>query len=277
MRMRIGKLWWGAALVWASTAVAQPVQMGEKEFVAAVDECLAANEKTEFDTAAAVSARVAASCEFTATIRFPARSHPVLGDALKYDAGKQQFIWNVQLDETNRFYGGGASPYELGFDIDQNGRPVAKSHPPAVTAALGDIGNATFVLLPLFRTATETGSYEGSNAYGASREVARVRETRYGVAIQIPKGLTQVNVLEVPVEPAKARQIASNLDIIFTFRVKAPCSVCYKADTIERGVRPTITAPIDTLVTTNFVHAELVRFDVIDRVSGRVGYSAGPS
>lgn len=267
-----------AAGATAGGADAQTAQMmTQAQFVGAVDQCLKANQQTEFDTPADVVARIGSSCSFTAIVRFSARGHPVLGDALRYDPAKQQFVWNILLGEQNRFYGGGASPYALGFQMDEAGRPIARSYPADVKAALGDIGNANFVLIPLFRTAEKVGSYKGSNAFGATRTVAKTEETRYGVALKIPKNLANIPVLEVAVEPEKARQIANNLDVVFTFRVNAPCPVCYKADTLQRGESPTIDAPIDANVTTHFVYAEIVRFDVIDRVTGRVGYSAGPA
>lgn len=275
----ISKLASVVALVASSTAggaEAQSAQvMTQAQFVSTVDQCLKVNQKTEFDTPTELAARIASSCSFTATVWFPARGHPVLGDALRYDPARQHFVWNIPLTEHNRFYGGGASPYSLG--VDRFGRPIVQSYPTNVQTALGDIGNANFLLIPLFRLTGKVGTYKGSNAFGATRTVARSEETRYGVALQIPKGLANLTVLEVPVEPQKARQIASNLDIAFTFRVKAPCTVCYKALTLERGERPTIQVPIDTNVTTHLVYAEIVRFDVVDRVTGRVGYSAGPA
>lgn len=260
-----------SVLAMATAAAAQePQALNQDQFVRTVDQCLAANTQTEFDTAAAVLERVRPSCTVTGTVRLPARGNPILGDLLRYDAPGGRFVWNVQLDEQNRFYGGGASPYRLSPQFDSAGRLTSPGNPPEVAAILNEVGNANFWLLPLFRTGETRDSYQASNAFGASRQVVRVRETRYGIAAHIPAGLTSLPVLEVPVDAATARAIADHLDIALTFRVGEVCRICYKSGTLERGTRPTVSAPLDEEVTIRFLYVEILRMDVIDRRTGQI-------
>jgi hypothetical protein len=238
--------------------------------VRTVDQCLAANVQTEFDTGAAVLERVRPSCEVTGTVRFPARAHPILGDLLRYDAAGGRFIWSVQFDVQNLFYGGGASPYRLASQLGERGGSSVPANPPEATAILQGVGNANFWLLPLFRTAQTHDAYQASNAFGATREVMRVRETRYGIAVHVPGGLLSLPVLEVPADAATARAIADHLDIALTFRVGEVCRICYKSGTVERGASPTVNAPLDEEITTRFLYVEILRMDVIDRRTGQV-------
>ena len=257
-------------LLLAQSTSAQTSQtLSQEQFVRVVDQCLQANAQTEFDTPAEVLGRVRGSCTLTGTVRFPARGHPILGDILIYDATRGRFAWNAHFDEQNLFYGGGASPYRLTVQLDATGRPVSPNYPPEVTAVLREVGNASFWLLPLFRTAQVRDTYRASNAFGASREVMRVRETRYGIAMHVPSGLVSLPVLAVPLDAVTARGVADHLDIALTFRVGEVCRFCYKANTIDRSVQPTIQAPLDQSISTRFVYVEILRMDVTDRRTGQ--------
>lgn len=277
MKHRIATLAIATAGMVAHPAIAQDATaMSEEQFVQTVDDCLEANSKTEFDTPQDVLARVVSSCEFTTTIRIPARDNPILGDLLQFDANKGAFVWNAKLDENNRFYGGGLSPYSLAVSLDANGRMVQPNLPEGVEPILKEVGNANFFMLPLFRTAEDLGTYTASNAFGASREVLRTRETRYGIAVHVPPKLSSLLILEMPMASEKARDIADHLDIAITFTSGEVCKICYKSTTIERGQRPTINSPIDKDVTTHVTFGNITRFDVIDRRNGELVYAAAP-
>lgn len=266
-----------AALPAARADAQQESPLSQQQFVSAVDGCLAANAKSEFDTAQSVLSKVQSSCDMTGTVRFPARGHPILGDILSYDAAAGRFVWSSRLDESNRFYGGGVSPYSLAVHLDASGRPMRPDMPSDVEAVLREVGNASFWMLPLFRTDQARDTYQASNAFGASREVARIRETRYGIATHIPSGLTSLLVMEVPMDAARARELADHLDIALTFRIGQVCRVCYKSTTIERGTRPTVRTPIDEEITTRVVFVNVLRMDLIDRRSGTVVYASTPA
>lgn len=264
-----------AALLSTGAAAAPLQQMSKNEFVAAVDRCLAANEQSEFDGPQQVLAKVKASCDVTATVRFAARGHPILGNIIRYDPAAQAFVWNSTLDDQNRFYGGGASPYRLAGT--PTGQLAAAGATPQMQATLREVSNASFWLLPIYRTAEAQSTYEASNAYGATRTVQKVTETRYGIAAHVPKSLTTLRVLEAPMSPAKAKQVADSIDIALTFAVGEVCPICYKANTLERGSKPTIHTPVETEVTTRFVYANILRIDLIDRTTGEALFASVPA
>jgi hypothetical protein len=260
-----------------TATAAEGTAISQAQFVASVDECLAANVRSEFDAPDDVLSRVGASCEFSATLRFPARNNPILGDLLQYDAAKGAFVWNPELGQHNRFHGGGLSPYTLAVSLDASGRMKKPELPAGVEEVLKGVGNADFWMLPVFQTFQVQETYSASNAFGVDREVLKVRKTRYGIATHIPSNLYSLLILEAPVPSQHAREIADRLDIAVTFKTGQVCDYCYKATTLERGQRPTVTSPIDEEVTTHVVFVNVVRIDVIDRQTGQVVFASVPA
>jgi len=94
--------------------------------------------------------------------------------------------------------------------------------------------------------------------------------------MHIPSNLFSLLVLEAPMDAEKARDLADHLDIALTFQAGQVCRFCYKATTIERGMAPTVTAPIDQEVTTRVVFVNVLRIDLIDRRTGAVVYASAP-
>ena len=186
-------------LVVAGLCGAAAAAQDRGDFVRAVDRCLAANAKAEFESIADLAARVAGSCNGEAgTVRLRGRGDPAFGDLLHYDAEGGRIVWQAPLTMANRF-GGTYSPFDY--------NPVLgdKSIPKEVSGELRAAWDRIYWLIPVIETDAQQDTYTARNGFGAEVEVQRRRSVRYALAAQIPPRLTTMTALLIPMDPQRAR------------------------------------------------------------------------
>lgn len=251
----------------AAAATAQD----QGEFVRAVDRCLAANAKAEFESVADVAARIAGSCNGeTGTVRLRGRGDPAFGDLLHYDAEGRRIVWQAPLTMANRF-GGTYSPY------DYNPVLVDKSIPKEARSELRAAWDKNYWLIPVVETDSQQDTYAAKNGFGAEVEVHRRRSVRYALAAQIPPRLATMIALLIPMDPQRAREVIDRLDVVLTWRVSPGCGMCYRANTKVTGVAPTMASPIEERIENRYIFVQIARIQVIDRTTGEVVQDAVPS
>lgn len=242
-----------------------------RQLVTAVDECLAANRRTEFDSLASLAQRVSASCiGITGTIRLKGRGDPALGDILRYDAEGQRIVWHSPLDMGNRF-GGAYSPY------DYNPVLPDKSIPPDARRALKEVWDRNYWLIPIVETERRDTTYPATNGFGVRVEVSRREATKYGLAARVAPRLTAITALIVPMPPDRARNLIDHLDVILSYRVSPACDFCLRANTKVTGRSASINSPHEERTENRYLFADIARIQVVDRRNGEVIQDAVPN
>lgn len=244
---------------------------GSAALVETVDECLAANKQSEFDTLAATAERISKSCaEKSGVIRLRGRGDQILGDLLRYNAEGRQIVWQAPLDMGNRF-GGSPSPY------DYNPVFTDKAIPSPVRKELKAVWSRNYWLIPATETSAEQDVYEATNGFGAKVEVTRRQAIRYGIATRIPEKLTVMTALIIPMEPERAREMIDNLDVVLSWRVAPACSICFRADTKVTGRAASMSTPTEERIENRYVFADITKIEVFDRTTGELIQMAIPT
>lgn len=260
-----------AMLATAPAGAQESMPSDQRQLVAAVDECLAANRRTEFDSVASLVQRVAASCKDVAgTVRLRGRGDPILGDLLRYDAEGQRIVWQSSLDMGNRF-GGAYSPY------DYNPVLTDRSIPAEARKVLKQVWERNYWLIPVAETERRDSTYPAANSFGARVEVSRREAVRYGLATRIPPRLTVMTALLVPMAPDRARELIDHLDVILSYRVSPACDFCLRANTKVTGRAPSINSPLEERTENRYLFADIARIQVVDRRTGEVIQDAVPN
>ncbi len=74
----------------------------------------------------------------------------------------------------------GASAYDL-----QSQKKEAKTLTGDERKEIKAAGSADYLLIPVYGEKNAAGSYQATNAFGATREVAEVRGVRYSIAVNV--------------------------------------------------------------------------------------------
>lgn len=215
-------------------------------------------EKDEFETIAQFNNRINASLEQISDGRMIFVSFPVSGRDIKYDADNEY----IYID---KFYLLGCTniDYEAKKQIEHLtfADSKYKFSPICVRRLVSSEGG---------------GSYEASNAYGATASV-RVSEYRaeglflgFGDSlVNIFTGKKQDNpsdpLLSAAATPDEARSLKKSATIIFGFYLRPPIYI----QTIDRTF-PTFTNPTKTTTTNDLLVADVKCAAIADKVSGRL-------
>jgi len=123
----------------------------------------------------------------------------------------------------------------------------------------------------------ERGSYLGSNAFGSTATVSKIRKTRYALAflhtiflgadfnsltytISVPKPIASI-----PMESAKAAKELPRLRAYFIFQ-PAPPFVLYSYE----SRKPTLDSPVDEVINSKFLFGRIVGFVIHSGISGEI-------
>lgn len=250
--------------LFAVNAQAQPAVRQDFE------DCVVANTRTEFDTADAVLARVATSCQMSGTARVRGRGDAFYGDTLRYNVNTMRLSWTATINTMeNALAGGNISPASPVFNAAAYNALTRDQR-----REVDRLGNFVFFFLQVGQPqADAVREYEASNAFGARTVVREVRGVRYSVAL--PAGGRTSGPIELAsfsLPPERARDLIDHLDIEFQWAAQAPCAVCYRGGEVPRGglARPTITNPNDVELRHRYVFGMLHGIRLIDRRTNEV-------
>lgn len=232
--------------------------------------CVAANTRTEFDTADALYARIAASCQFEGSTRIRARGDALYGDTLHYDVTTMRLVWTLPINTAdNALTGSNISPASPVFN-----RPAYEALTREQRREVDRLGNSVFFLLQSGMPQEDAvREYEASNAFNARSIIREVRGVRYSVALPAgnrTSGNIELAAFSVPAE--RARDLIDHVDIEFQWTAQPPCDVCYRGGEVPRGTlgRPTITNPYDIQIEHRYVFAMLHGLRLVDRRNNEV-------